>query len=219
MLAVAALVNRLVGPALITGLRTDVSGRSNVPRQGGVLLAANHLSFLDHFLLAAASPRPLRFLGKAELAEGVAGRVYLAFGMVPVSRGSADAAALELLAGLAREGAAVAIFPEGTRSPTGELFRFRSGAARIAALAQVPVVPVGLVGTDVVWPRGEKPSLGRARKRVLSVRFAPALAPPEDKGRSRREFTEELQREILRLSGQSLAATFAPIEAAEADPA
>lgn len=211
MTAAAAALHRFGGPGIVRVLRADVSGREFVPAHGGLLLAANHLSFLDHFLLGAAAPRPLRFLGKSELAAGFSGRVNMAFGMVPVARGTADLAALDVVVDLLRDGAAVAVFPEGTRSPTGELFRFRSGVARIAATSQTPVVPVGLVGTDVVWPRGQKPSLRRAKRGVLHVRFGTPLAPPAADGRSRRLFTETLHAAVAALSEQPAADRFAAI--------
>ena len=211
MSAGAAFGNRWLGPPIVRGLRAAVTGTEHVPAHGGVLIAANHMSFLDHFLLGAASPRPLLFLGKSELKHGIGGRINLAFGMIPVDRGRGDLEALNPVSEVLSSGKAVAIFPEGTRSPTGELFRFRSGLARLAAMAQVRVVPVGLVGTDVVWPRGEKPTLGRARKGLLQVRFGPALPPPGADPRARRAFTEALHLAIAELSGQGRADKFAPI--------
>lgn len=211
MTAAAAAFNRWAGPSIVRGLRAEVTGASNVPPTGGVLLAANHLSFLDHLLLSAAAPRPLRFLGKTELTKGIGGRINLAFGMVPIERGTADLATLDVVTDLLTEGHAVAIFPEGTRSPTGELFRFRSGLARVAASAQVPVVPVGLVGTDAVWPRGERPHVRRPRKGLLKVVYGTPLDPPQADGRSRREFTEALHAAVAELTGQAPADRFAAI--------
>ena len=207
----ARIANRFVGPPFLNLMNTEVTGRENIPRRGGLLLAANHRSFLDHFLLAAASPRPLQFLGKSELSEGLAGRLNLFFGMVPVNRGKGDLGALDDIAALLRRGAAVAIFPEGTRSPTGELFRFRSGLPRLAATAQVPVIPVGVVGTAEVWPRGSKPHLRRPDDGVLAVRFGPVQPPPEADPRSRRAFTERLHATVAELCEQPIADRFAPI--------
>ena len=211
MTAAASAFNRWAGPGIVKALRARVTGSSNVPRSGGVLLAANHLSFLDHVLLSAAAPRPLRFLGKTELTRGIGGRINLAFGMVPIERGRGDLASLDIVIDLLRAGHAVAIFPEGTRSPTGELFRFRSGLARVAATARAPVVPVGLTGTNVVWPRGEKPQMKRPAKGILNVAYGAPLSPPDPDGRSRREFTERLHSAVAALTGQPRADKFAAI--------
>ena len=211
----AALANRWLGPPLVRFLRAEVRGRDNVPATGGVLLAANHLSFLDHFLLAAAAPRPLLFMGKSELSTGLGGRANLAFGMIPVNRGSGDLAALDPVISLLRDGAAVGIFPEGTRSPTGELFRFRSGAARLAAAAGVPVVPVGLIGTAQIWPRGKNPALRRPAREVLGIKFGTPLQAPAEDGRARRLFTQALQDAVAHLCGQPLASRFAPIASSD----
>lgn len=204
------IAHRVVGRGIVRWTRVTVSGREHIP-DGGVLLAANHRSFLDHYLLGAVSPRPMWYLGKRELAVGVVGWVNTTFGMVPVDRGRADLDAIARIVALLRAGEIVGVFPEGTRSPTGELFRFRSGMARIAAQAQVPVVPVGLLHTTDVWPRRELPHLRRPARGLLEVRFSPALPPPADAGPARRAFTAEVRAIVAELCGQPLAERFAEI--------
>jgi 1-acyl-sn-glycerol-3-phosphate acyltransferase len=205
------LAHRWVGPLVARYLRVEVSGAEHVPAEGGVALAANHRSFLDHYLLAAVSPRPVRFLGKVELSRGLLGRFNLAFGMVPVKRGTADLGAIGAIARYLEEGEVVVIFPEGTRSPDGSLYRFRSGLARVTAQAGMPCVPVGLVGTAEYWPRGGRPPLRPPAQAAIKVRFGEPIAAPADDGASRRAFTHAVHASVAALCGQPLADGYAPI--------
>lgn len=207
------IAHRVAGPPVLRLLRPTVTGLAGVPDDRGVVLAANHVSNLDNYLLSSVSPRPVWYLGKRELARGPFGAFNTAMGMVPVDRGSGDHAAVDRIVGLLRAGEIVALFPEGTRSPTGQLFRFRSGVARIAHLSDSPVVPVGIVGTAAVWPRGGRPQLRRPGPGLLEVHFGAAVDPPaEPSGRVRRQWTEALRDRVAALSRQTPAATFAPVD-------
>lgn len=201
-----------IGRALRAWLRMTVEGAENVPASGGVLLAANHRSFLDHFALGAACPRPMRFLGKRSLADGLAGRYNVAMGMIPVDRGNADMVALDIVAEVLQAGAVVGVFPEGTRSTDGLLYRFRSGMARMAAIAQVPIVPVGMTGMADVWPRGQpRPSTRRPPTGVIAVRFGTPVSLADGSARSRRTATAAVYEQVVELSGQPPADGFADI--------
>lgn len=206
------VAHRVIGPRIVRLLRARVEGRDHVPAAGPVILAANHVSYVDNYLLSGATPRPPCFLGKAELSVGFFGWVNRSLGMVPVARGKGDWAAIQTAVGLLRAGEVVALFPEGTRSPTGELFKFRSGMARIASAAQAPVVPVGLLGTRGIWPPGERPKMRRPEAGVAVVRYGAPIAPPDESAKSRRAFTTQVREAVAELAEQPLAAGYAPIE-------
>lgn len=203
--------HHIVSPLIVGRLRATVDGLGLVPGAGPAILASNHVSYLDNYLIMTAAPRPLHFLGKAELARGPIGRLNTSLGMVPIERGSRDAAALDTLIDLLAQGELVALFPEGTRSPTGELHRFRSGMARVAAAAQAPVLPVGVIGTDIVWPRGQRPRFRRPARGVVGVRFGAPLGPPADAPRQRRVFTATVRDAVAELSGRQPVPRYAPI--------
>lgn len=211
-----------VGRAIATPLaravyRPHVEGRKNVPPTGAVILASNHLSFLDSMAIPIAAPRPVHFLAKSSYFEGtglkgaVSREFFTSVGAIPVRRG-AGKAALDALAQqrqLLEEGLAVALYPEGTRSTDGRLYKGRTGVAFLALQTGAPVVPVGLIGTDRVMPVGAKmPSL---RERV-TVRFGTPLDLSRhgaaNSGKARRLATDEIMAAIHALSRQELAGVY-----------
>ena len=146
---VAGLLLLILGPLRIRGAY-------RVPKEGGVLILANHLSDLDPVVVQYACPRPVHFMAKSELFEiPVLGKVMRMFGAFPVKRGEPDRQALKRSADLLKAGEAVVIFPEGQLSQAGELQEIKAGVALIARLAAgVPVICVGLDGTQRVIPYG-----------------------------------------------------------------
>ena len=206
------LADSTVGAALRLGWRPVVEGLDAVPRHGGVLLAANHSSIADQLVLGSVLPRHVAFWAKSEYftAGGPWGRLTRAvlhgLGAIPVDRsggGAADsafAAAVPVLRG----GGVVAVFPEGTRSPDGRLYRGRTGTVRLARRAGVPVVPVGITGTAAVRP-------GRPRPGTVGLRFGELL----DVGSGDvRTATDALMAAIRELSGQEYVPHYAPRRAA-----
>ena len=197
--------------------RPRVEGRHNVPKHGAVILASNHLSFIDSVVIPLTAPRKVVFLAKAEYFTGTGLRGALsrawfnALGMIPVERGDTRAAqdsldaALEVL----RQGEAFGIYPEGTRSRDGRLYRGRTGVAWLALTAGVPVVPVALEGTERLQPVGSR----LPRPVRVTVRFGEPLSFADryagvPQGRARREVTDEIMAAIHALSGQELAGTY-----------
>jgi 1-acyl-sn-glycerol-3-phosphate acyltransferase len=206
-----------VGSLLRLGWRVRVDGLDRLPDRGGAILAGNHLSVCDQLFLGAVVPRQVHFWAKAEYfhSPGVRGALFGAvvrgMGAMPVHRDGGRAAlhALDAAIPVLRAGELVGVFPEGTRSPDGRLYRGRSGVARLAVDAGVPVVPVGFAGTDVVQPIGQR--LPRPA-RPVTIRFGEPL-PVDGRGgdmRSLRAFTDEIMRAIQALTGQEYAGCYAP---------
>ncbi|KGN38046.1 lysophospholipid acyltransferase family protein [Knoellia subterranea] len=193
--------------------RPTIRGKDNVPREGGVLLASNHLSFIDSFAIPVAAPRKVSFLAKAEYftGTGVKGRFVRGFmeagDAIPVDRDSSSNAkdSLDLALEVLRAGKAFGIYPEGTRSRDGRLYRGRTGVAFLALTAGVPVVPVGLIGTDKVQPVGAR----GLRMADVTVSFGSPIHPSayagQPAGRARRRLTDDVMDAIAALSGQERA--------------
>ena len=211
------VIHTVVPPALRTVWRPTVVGRENVPSRGGVILASNHLSFVDSVVIPSVVPRKVVFLAKSDYftgpgLRGMASRVWFeGLGMLPVDRDDTKAAlaSLDIALGVLARGEAFGIYPEGTRSRDGRLYRGRTGVAHLALTAGVPVVPVGLTGTEKVQP------VGSTRPRVvpITVRFGEPIhvAGRFDgvpSGRARREVTDEVMAAIQRLTGQEEAGVY-----------
>ena len=166
------LKSTLLGPVLRVAFRPRTEGADAFPADGPVLLVANHQSFSDSLFMPLAAPRPVKFLAKAEYftGSGVKGRLYSGFfrgvGSIPIDRSSAKAAdpALSTALRLLSEGHVVGMYPEGTRSPDGRLYKGRTGVARIALAARCPVVPCAISGTERVQPTGAKVPLPKPRR-------------------------------------------------------
>ena len=209
-----------IGPAIDLGFQPWVEGLENIPSEGAAILASNHLSFSDSIFLAVAVPQKITFLAKAEYfnSPGIRGKLTAAFfkgaGQVPVIRsgGSAGMSAINTAVDLLRSGHLVGIYPEGTRSPDGRLYRGKTGVARMALEAQVPVIPIAMFNTDKVQP------IGRVRPN-LNVNVGMRIGKPLDFSRYYgmeedrfvlRSLTDEITYKIMELSEQEYVDKYAP---------
>ncbi|MEU3455970.1 lysophospholipid acyltransferase family protein [Micromonospora sp. NPDC006766] len=207
-----------VGPAVRLAFRPTVEGLEHIPATGGAIFAGNHLSVADELLLGTVVPRHLAFWAKSDYFKGTGVKgafskfVLTGLGAIPVERGGGRAAlsAFDAAIPVLKAGDLVAVYPEGTRSPDGRLYRGRTGAARLAVAAGVPIIPVGVTGTDKAQPIGARvPRPGRAK---IGIRFGKPLdftGRPDDRT-SLREMTDELMSEIQKLTGQEYVPRYAP---------
>ena len=134
-------------------LKLRVEGYEHVPAAGPVVILANHESYFDPYLVSFVTPRPVVFMAKTELFEGLGGWLFPRLNTMPVKRGTGDLGAFRNAAKVLREGGVLGIFPEGTRSPDGQLQAAQPGAISIALRSGVPIVPVAIAGTYDVLPR------------------------------------------------------------------
>lgn len=208
---------RVLFPPLIRLLfAATIIGRSNMPASGGVILASNHLSFFDSVIITLLSRRPVSFLAKAEYFTGkgfkgwLSKKFFESIDAIPVDRRSASAAQDALDAGLERlvDGEAFAMYPEGTRSLDGRLYRGKTGVAWLALTANVPVVPVALTGTDKIQPVGSK----GIRFAKLRVQYGEPMDlsgfGEATSGKARREATDAIMERIQQMSGQEFAGIY-----------
>jgi 1-acyl-sn-glycerol-3-phosphate acyltransferase len=211
-----------VGSAMILGWRPRVEGLENIPKSGGAIFASNHLSVADELFLGAVVPRHLAFWAKSEYfnGTGVRGRfnrfIMEGLGAIKVERAGGRAAltAFDGAIPKLKAGDMVAIYPEGTRSPDGKLYRGRTGAARLAVAAGVPIIPVGVIGTERIQPIGQPyPKLVGWGK--VTIKFGKPIETtdrPDDRT-ALRELTDEVMAEIQKLTGQEYVPRYAPAKA------
>lgn len=205
------LKHLLLGPLMRVTCRPTVVGAEHLPERGGAILASNHLAVADSFFLPLMIKRRVTFLAKGEYftSPGVRGwfkrQFFSAAGQVPIDRSSASAAQAALDTGvrLLSEGHLLGIYPEGTRSPDGRLYKGKTGVARMALEAKVPVIPVAMIGTDKVNPIGSR----MWRPHPVEIRFGAPLDFSRYDGMAGDRFVErsmvdEIMYALMELSGQ-----------------
>ena len=200
----------------VTGLlrsvfRARVTGLDHFPKTGPVIVASNHLSFLDSIIISAMMPRRVAFLAKAEYVNtpGIRGKAMKAFfetvDIIPVNRSdrSKSLKALDIALEKLNEGKVFGIYPEGTRSRDGYLYRGKIGVAWLAHMTGAPVVPVGLIGTD----RLQKPGSNMVYPHRFTIRVGEPMwfekIGEQMTGKQRRQTTNQIMDEIAQLSGQA----------------
>ena len=215
----------ILGPWLKLVFRPRVEGFEHVPSEGPVIIASNHLSFADSVFMPLSVKRKVTFPAKSEYftGKGIKGWLVKMFfvgtGQVPIDRSGGRAArvALEIGLQILREGAIFGIYPEGTRSPDGRLYRGKTGVARLALESGAPVVPVAMLNMDEIQPVGKRmPKLKR-----VHIRFGAPLDFSRYAGMAgdrfvERAVTDEIMYELMVLSGREYVDTYAQkVKAAE----
>ncbi|RKW71056.1 lysophospholipid acyltransferase family protein [Galactobacter caseinivorans] len=217
------MLKPVVAGVIRTAFRPIVTGMENVPKDGPIIVASNHLSFFDSVIIQALMPRKVAFFAKAEYftTPGFKGRFMKAFftgvGSIPVQRGeqAASVAALDALVEILEAGGGVGIYPEGTRSRDGLLYRGRTGVGWLALTTGATVIPVGLIGTDKLQPADSN--------RIRLHRFTLKVGAPlrfEHPGAKhplplRRKVTDQIVDAVAELSGQERAAGYNQTPSAE----
>ncbi len=201
----------VLGPILRLLFRPWVEGDEHIPEEGAAIFASNHLSFSDSVFLPVVVPRRVTFLAKSDYftGSGIKGRLTAAFmkavGQLPVDRSGGKAGNAALTSGLRvlNRGELLGIYPEGTRSPDGRLYRGRTGVARMALEAGVPVIPVVMVGTDEAQPTGKKlPRIMRIGVRIGTPLDFSRYEGMQDDRFVLRSITDEIMYALMELSGR-----------------
>lgn len=196
----------VIGPIVRLLYRPWTEGLENVPTSGPVILAANHNSFLDSIFMPLVVPRQVVFLGKSDYFDKWYMRWFFkGAGVIPVRREGGEAGEASLKAGVKAlaDGYAVGIYPEGTRSPDGRLYRGKTGVARMAIRGGCPIVPVAIIGSREAQPPDRKmPKIVRVGVRFGRPIDTSRYAGKEDDRFVLRSVTDELMYEIMMLSGQ-----------------
>jgi len=201
----------VIGPWLRVLFRPWVEGAENLPTKGPAILASNHLSFSDSFFLPLVAPRPITFLAKSDYFTGrglkgwLTRMFFTGVGQVPVDRSGGRASEAAIVTGerVLGAGRLLGIYPEGTRSPNGTMYRGKTGLARMALESQVPIIPVAMINTFEIQP----PGTVRPRLRRVGVRFGEPLdfsryEGLEDDRFILRSVTDEVMYALMSLSGQ-----------------
>lgn len=204
------LTKASVARALKLLCRPVITGLENLPQDGPVIIASNHLSFLDSVIISAFMPRRVKFIAKAEYVNspGIKGRLmreaFEFIDIIPVTRGqqSESVAALDPAVEHLKQGNVFGIYPEGTRSRDGYLYRGHSGVAYLAYVTGAPVVPVGLIGTQRLQP----PGATMIRPAKFEMHVGELIPAPESHGHQtgklRKAYVEQIMTTIAGLSGQ-----------------
>jgi len=218
-------VSRVVaGPFLHLLWRPEITGSEHIPAAGGAILASNHLSIVDSIFLPFMVDRPVTFAAKSEYFTGtrpidrITGAYMRATNQLSVDRAQARAGQdmLEAALGLLRGGALFGIYPEGTRSPDGRLYRGRTGIGWLALNSGLPVIPVAMSGTDRVLPPGHRvPRMGKIRITVGEPLTFESYRDLPSAARQRRAITDEVMRCIQALSGQEYVPVYASVRKEE----
>lgn len=200
-------VRGLLGPVVRMLWKLNVEGADRLPAEGPAILCPNHISFIDSVFLMLSVPRRISFVGKAEYMDSWKTKhLFPALGMIPIDRsgGAKSMVALEAAEQVLERGELMGIFPEGTRSRDGYLYKGHTGAARLAVKMGCPIFPVGIVGTDTIqppdakMPKPFKPAVIEIGRPVQTKRFSER----KDQRLVLRQITDEVMYEIREMTGQ-----------------